>query len=225
MRTTLFLSSLFAVTLLSGAALADKSVDRLRSHGDTVDKSYKHAQTHQASKQATGGRTSFTKTTVNTGNSRMNCSESGADCSSSKSASRSATTGASQSGHASQPPAFLRKLLGNDRTSFNEAGESNGMSARAANRVWSHSGAGQAGATMPLAKQTQRARGDAQASSVRMSCNEADECTASSKAVKKEWAYTAVKAGTWAGPVAKQPTNAERGVAKMKAERDQTIKH
>jgi len=241
MRTNLFVSTLFALSLVSVAALAEKphdgtqgkgprALENLRSHGDMVDKTYRGADKapgNASSQASTTSRTSQTKTSIDKGASRVNCSESGADCSaSSRAAGNSANgleAGASQHGYAVRAPAFLDKILGNDRTNFNEAGEDEGMSGRAVKRAWSHSsgsvgGRGAAGtATLLLAGQKQNVRGQEQASSDRMSCNDADECMMSSKAVKKSWAYTSIKAGTWSGPEPVQPSNAERAIAEQKA--------
>ncbi len=227
MRTNVFLSTLFAVTLVGGAALAEKphdsshareprAVENLRSHGDMVDKSYsavdKGAVDRSAGSSASAGygtKTAQNRTSVDRGASRVNCSESGADCSAPRGAGATQAAGleapASQHGYSVRAPAFMDKLLGSDRTNFNEAGEPTGMSAHAVARIWSHAGAARAGdgngtAASSLSSQRQVARTEQQASSDRMSCNEGDECTMSSKAAKKDWAYNAIKAGTWKGP-------------------------
>lgn len=238
MRTHLFLSTLFAVSGVlagaGGAALAEKphdatqakaprAIENLRSHGDTVDKAYRGADKAPAGASQTSARVTQTKSPVDTGSSRINCSESGADCSAPRAPSASRANGleagASQHGYAVRPPAFLDKILGSDRTNFNEAGEDEGMSGRAVKRAWSHAGGGRAAstATVPLAGQKQNVRAQEQASSDRMSCNDADECMMSSKAVKKIWAYTSIKAGTWTGPEAAQPSGAEIAIAEQRA--------
>src|SRR5262245_53186521 len=85
MRPTLFLSSLFVVSLVSGVALAEKPhrpVDRLRSHGDMIDKNYRGSD--KASPQAAQGAVAQarqTKSPVDKASSRINCSDAGGDCS------------------------------------------------------------------------------------------------------------------------------------------------
>jgi hypothetical protein len=231
MRTHLFLSTLFAVSMIGGAALAEKpqgaggareprAVQQLRAHGDTVDKAYAAPQQRMAT--AGGGAAGSTSTrgqapagqrahgAFDHGANRINCSETGVDClAHSGSHQAVAEAGAGSTGRGVQRPAFLDKLLGSDRTNFNEAGEDQGMSPRAANRAWA-SAAGQhhgtEGATVSLSAQKQLDRLDQQRSSARMSCNEADECSMSNKAMRKEWAGASIKAGTWTGP-AKEPVS------------------
>ena len=55
-----------------------------------------------------------------------------------------------------------------------------------------------------------------------MVCNDADECMMSSKAATKTWAYNSIKAGTWQGPAAAQPSNAARAIAEQKASASST---
>ncbi len=233
MRQSLFLSTLFAVTLAGGAALAEKpqaapskeprQIERLRAHGDTVDKVYRGADKARvgatdsaasADRQASQG-----KGQVDKGASRVNCSsDSGADCSAPRGADKANALEASpkQTSRAARAPAFLEKILGSDRMSCNEADECS-MSNRAVKRAWSHAAGGKAeGAALPLSSQKQVDRLSQQYSSSRMSCNEGDECSMSSKQAKKEWSYAAVKAGTWQGPdQAKSP--AEVRIAEQKA--------
>lgn len=225
MRTTLFLTTLFAATLVTGAALAEKPTDRLRAHGDMVDKN------HRAGRQAAGQPGTSSSNLVrpasmidqHRGTSRVSCSDTSVDCAAARGSSHATGVAASKdaAGHVSRAPAFLDKILGSERTSFNEAGESNGMSTRAARRVWSSAGGGQAGAQggaqVPLAQQHQVMRTQQQASDNRTACNEGDQCMASSKKSKTEWSYQAVKGGTWKGPEAKQQSPADRAVQAMKA--------
>ena len=204
MRTTLFLPTLLALGLASGAALADKShgaVDHLRHRGDVLDKSYRAAQSH-GSPQGSHNVNAPVRPARDPGASRITCSEMGQDC-----PQRSARTVGSDHGgqtSVSHAPAFLDKVLGSDRTAINEAGVDQNLSSRATKRAWSHAGAGAGGtATMPLAHQQQHLRTGEQASANRMACNDAGECMMSSKGAKKQWSYTAIKAGTWKGPDAK----------------------
>jgi hypothetical protein len=228
MRATLMLSTLFAVSLTAGMALADKPVDKLRHHGDMIDKVYKHGDkvAPQAS-QGAAASTPQTKSHVDRGASRINCSDTGADCSRSSApvpAAKGDATGPTTVGdHPARLPAFLDKVMGSDKTNFNEADVDQGMSRRAVNRAWSHGTTasqsqrpGAASAVVPLSRQQQHARGDQQASADRMSCNEADECMMSSKAVKKSWGYESIKKGTWKGPPAAAPSPAAVAVAAMK---------
>jgi hypothetical protein len=239
MRTTLFLSTLFAVTLVGGAALAEnphesspakapRVVERLRSKGDVVDKSYRGAdKSSPAAAQAAtvSNQAHATKSQIDKGASRINCSESGADCHAPR-GSQQANGMQASSGEvtrAAKRPAFLDKILGSDRTNFNEAGEDQGMSPRAAKRAWSSVAANNAGHTtkahLPTA-QEHLPRQQQQASSARMSCNEGDECSMSSKEAKKVWAYDQIKKGVWAGPDAASKSPADVAIARMKAEQN-----
>jgi hypothetical protein len=234
MRIRLFLTMLFPVSLIGGAALAEKphdgaavreprSMEQLRAHGDTVDKVYSAPveRAPEASQPQAG------RSVLDPSASRVNCSDTGADCGSSRSANASgpeasARDGGSRpqsAGRAASRPSSLDKVLGNDRTDFNEAGEDQGMSARAANRVWSHAAAEQhvSGAGMRVAGQQQVDRKEQQGSSARMSCNEADACSMSVKAARKEWASASIKAGTWSGPAAVPVSDAARRIAAQRA--------
>ena len=176
MRTNLFLSTLFAVSLLGGAALANKpgverpvreprTIQAFRAHGDVVDKSYR--STDRATRQSHVDDSSAAKThgqrtpaPNDRASSRINCSDTGADCgTSSRNAAKPEVRGASQS-PVKPTSAAPQKSSGNER----------------------------------------------------MNCNEADECMMSSKDAKKIWAYEAVKAGTFNGPIdaaAQKDTNAQ----------------
>jgi hypothetical protein len=219
MRTPLFLSTLFAVSLIGGAALADKpnhTLDAPRSHGDTVDKSYRAPERPVTARE--GVRTTATSShasrpAIDRSASRVNCSEAGAECASSRGGGSAhaamAESASSASGRSARIPPYLDKILGSDQTNFNEAGMDEGMSIRAANRAWAHAGhrgaaagAGKAGAS--LSEQRALDRKENQASTNRTVCNEADACMASSKKSTKEWSYLAVKAGTWQGPEGKE---------------------
>jgi hypothetical protein len=221
MRTTFFLPALFAVSLLSGAALAEKphgAADRLRARGDVVDKSYR-ADRHVVTR-APQRASSPVRQLPDRAASRVSCSDTSIDCpTATRGAARAnglAASGA-QVDRPARAPAFLDKVLGSNRTSFNEAGEAQGMSSRAVKRAWSHGVPGAAGAAPgPVAQQKPIARAELQASQNRVSCNEGDHCMASSKASKKEWSYQAIKAGTWKGPEEKKVSGAEKVLAEMK---------
>lgn len=205
MRTILCIPTLLALTLASGAALADKghgAVDRLRARGDVLDKSYRTAPSH-AAPQRSDRVAAPVRPMPDRGASRVTCSETGLDCPQRASRSGGAAEGAGQGLRATHAPSFLDKVLGSDRTTFNEAGEAQGMSGRAVKRAWSRSTPGAASAaTTALSHQAQHARSGEQASANRMACNEAGECMMSSKKAKAQWSYSAVKAGTWQGPEA-----------------------
>ena len=243
MRTSLFLSTLFAVSMFGGAALAERphdgaaakeprSLEHVRAHGDVVDKVYS-APAERGSAQVGGQVSQLRVAQPATGKARfdhsanrINCSDTGADCAL-RGASQAPGTHASgleasstQTGRSARVPAFLDKVLGNDRTNFNEAGEDQGMSPRAANRAWAHSATDHhgAGAGIPaLASPAQVDRKEQQASSARMSCNEADECSMSIKAARKEWAQSSIKAGTWSGPARDPISNAALRIAAQRA--------
>ncbi len=235
MRTSLFLSTLFAVSSIGGAALAEKpqtgaagrephAVEQFRSHGDTVDKSYSAPQRQMhvaaAGSTRTQAPTQPARGQFDHGASRVNCSDTDVDCAAHSGAHQSVSQpGAASTGRAVQPPAFLDKLMGSDRTNFNEAGEAQGMSPRAANRAWAHAAEhrGGAGATVPMAQQQQVDRLSQPRSTARTSCNEADECTMSNKATRTEWAHASIKAGTWTGPAREPISNAARRIAADRA--------
>lgn len=233
MRTSLFLPALFAVALVGSSALAERpnrSVpDRLRARGDMAEKVYRNAPERAAKvapqQQASKGRASF----VDRGGSRVSCSDAGVDCAAQRGASARASNlesraAASADGRSARMPAFMAKILGSDRTSFNEAGEDQGMSTRAAKRAWANAGGGASGGDgvgrgvngVSRGAAEQRASAGLPASgSLRMACDDAG-CTMSSKGAKKEWSYQAVRAGTWSGPEAKGVTPQERAIAEMK---------
>jgi hypothetical protein len=231
MRTTLFVSTLFAMSLVGGVALAEKPpvtpakepkvvVDKLRAHGDVVDKNYRVADKSASKGQESSTQVRQSKSRIDKSANRVNCSDTGADCAAPRGVAHANGLEASQAstGRATKAPAFLDKILGSDRMACNEADECS-MSNRAVRRAWSHgsaAGKGGASAVVPLAKQQQHDRNGEQASSDRMVCNEADECMMSSKAAKKDWSYAAVKNGTWASPGGKPMSNAARAIAEQR---------
>src|ERR1043166_8598145 len=98
MRTSLFLSSLFAASLVAGAALADDhhQVQFGRSHGDSVDKPYKAQRTESGRTGAASHAASSSRSMVQQkANERINCSNDAADCgASSRGATKSRDLGA-----------------------------------------------------------------------------------------------------------------------------------
>jgi hypothetical protein len=233
MRTALLLSTLFAVSTIGGAALAEKPqvgtspreprvIEHIRAHGDTVDKSYRpegrDARPGEAPSTRATPASAHAKPILSRGESRVNCSDTGVDCTASHGKAQGQSAGA-EGGHASRPPAFLDKILGNDRTNFNEAGEDQGMSLHAAQRAWSRASAARGNTTPALTMGTQRQvdRKSLQASDARMSCNEADECSMSTKAMRKVWAEASIKAGTWTGPAKEPVSNAALRITAQRA--------
>jgi hypothetical protein len=231
MRTSLFLSTLFAVSTLGGIALAEKphegaavreprAVEQPREHGDIVDKVYS-APVERALQVSRSSRVSppeAGRTPVDPKASRINCADTDADCGSSRGARASGVEAStSQIGRAARAPAFLDKVFGDDRTDFNEAGEDQGMSARAERRAWSHAAAGGHASSLRVPGPQQVDRKEQQASSARMSCNEGDVCSMSSKAARKEWATASIKAGTWRGPAVALVSNAAHRIAAQHA--------
>ena len=241
MRTTVFLSTLFAVTLLGGAALADKpqaaatpvkvprSIEKLRVHGDVVDKAYRgpSAATPQAREvqQAAPSRQQARRPTL--GDSRIYCSEMGADCARPRAEQKASVVdqGAAKGERNVRPPASLDKVLGSDRMHCNEADECS-MSSRAVKRAWSRAAAegtaAAAGAVgAPDAKESQLAKIRTQRAKpeARMSCNEAGECSMDPKAVAREWAKASIKAGTFKAPEQASPTPAEVAITRARNEK------
>jgi hypothetical protein len=217
MRTSLFAPTLFTVSLIGGVALADKPhvMDQLRARGDIVDKVYAAPRvvSEAASFGAPGvqaGAARNSRPSFDKAASRVNCADVDVSCASSSSASHGASTSSkAHVEHAAisgaRRPASLDKVLGSDRTNFNEAGEDQGMSLHAAQRAWSHGSSSSGGDAGGAAS---KSIGDRQAaahetgdsgSSGRMSCNEADECTMSNKDTRKIWAKASADAGTLAG--------------------------
>jgi hypothetical protein len=230
MRTSFFLSTLFTVSLVGGAALAEgpRAVDRFRAHGDIVDKVYSPHGSHAgggASGVQTGAPMRQVRPAIDRGASRLNCSDTAVDCAASRSAGQRAAAGGAaggmQVGQYNQRPPFLDRILGSDRTNFNEAGDDQGMSLRAAKRIWSHAGgAGHAASTggkLPGAtdRGSVRESGD-KGGEARVSCNEGDECSMANKDVKKIWAAASARAGTLTHPEQKAPSNAERRIAEQR---------
>jgi hypothetical protein len=240
MRTIPMLSTLFAVSLLGGVALAEgphmgaaapRVMEKLRAHGDIVDKAYSATRGGGAAAGAAmpAGQAGVQKTAtpMQRVSSRINCSDSGVDCGAPKASAASSSRGGGDAvshGGSSikRPPAILDKILGNDRTNFNEAGEDQGMSLRAAKRAWErangfkHHGAG-AGTELPLSAKEHVDRHSEQRSEARMSCNEADECSMSLKASRKEWANASIRAGTWKGPAKEPVSNAALRIREQRA--------
>jgi hypothetical protein len=243
MRNALFVSTLFAVSLAGGAAFADKppkALERARSHGEQVDKTYRTAdkagmQASQAQTPAASYAHQAKSPIDKAAAARINCSDSGADCAAShgdsKESGGQAVMGGAQE-RSVRMPAFMEKITGSDRTNFNEAGEDQGMSKRAANRAWAqargataaapkdHDEARDNHASVPAAAAEKKMKSvEKESSETRMSCNEADECMMSSKAAKKIWSYESVKAGTFTGPPAAAPSPAAVKIAEMKGQK------
>src|SRR5262249_13821164 len=141
-------------------------VERNRAHGDIVDKAYSTVARGGGSMSAgtpAQARAQRPQAPIDRGASRINCSDSGVDCAAShgKAAAggRGGDAGAHGGSRIERPPAILDKLLGSDRTNFNEAGEDQGMSLRAAKRAWERAsgahGHGSAGAELPLSSKQQ----------------------------------------------------------------------
>jgi hypothetical protein len=257
MRTSLFLSTLFAVSMLGGAAFAERPaafsaparepqvMERLRSHGDVNDKVYRTADTGArsgASASSTGASSGAHGTRapanhggapVDHGADRVNCSDTGVDCLAAKGqAAGHAGGGGGEKGPSSRrdvrPPAFLDKVLGSDRTNFNEAGEAQGMSPRAAQRLWSHAagpGGGEKTAVALDGVQRETDRKSHQASDARMASNEDDVGFMSPKAARKEWAKASIAAGTWTGPAKEPISNAAIRIAQQRAHEGTADKH
>lgn len=215
MRTTLILSTLFAVSLIGSSALADKP-DHIkefpRAHGDQVDKSYRDARAPVNVDRSASAKTSSSGTVQRAHDpsaSRVNCSTDAADCSAHSAVATTKGTSASSSSASSK--ALLPSTKGTEnqfgqrgdaRYNCNEGDECS-VSSKAAQTLWKTHGAVAAqkavstsdltappGATSRLLSQ----RGDD-----KISCNEGDECTPSSKQAKQNWAYEAVKKGTFNG--------------------------
>jgi len=233
MRTNLFLSTLFAVSLLGGAAIAGKpggerpireprAIEHLRSHGDVVDKSYRTSDpkarlshTNESTQQKT--QSQRTARPNDRASSRINCSDTGADCgTSSRSTARPDARSApsASAGAASKAP---QTGAGNERMNCNEADECS-ISSKGAKKAWAQNSAANSPTDKPgVSSKNLDQRVLMQPSDSRMSCNEADECMMSSKDAKKVWAIESVKAGTFRGADAA----AAQTESRQKAAKDQ----
>lgn len=236
MRTNLFLSTLFAVSLVGSVAMAERparerpareprAIQQLRIHGDTVDKS--------ESRGARAARASNPASTVrdvknplrDAAASRVNCSDTGADCSKASrpaQASHASGPGASRPGEQRGSAKSPLHQRADARVNCNEADECS-SSSKASQPRWAGSGrtTKQSNDAISLAVREEQKRMGA-AGSDRMVCNEADECMMSSKAAKKLWALESIKAGTFRGAAATtKDAPAEKGLkASERAARD-----
>jgi hypothetical protein len=203
MKPILFFLGTLAVSLIGSAALAEKGhpgggVDRHRARGEVVDRASHHPAREAQSRPMPAARS--TPQVPGTAASRVRCSESGLDCPTRHRASKASEGGSRTSPHGELPalPGRLAKALGSDRTAINEAGEDQGMSKRAANRVWARAAAGHAssdaahGGRLPaLPGRLAKALG-----SDRTAINEAGEDQGMSKrAANRVWARAAKAEG------------------------------
>ena len=140
MRTMLFVSSLFAASLVTGAALADNNhpIEFGRAHGDTFEKTYKVSRTESAHGSATADRTAASgRSVVQQKQSQVvNCSSEGADCAASHGnaahgAGASGSTDKRPSIHSREPASVSERSGKNDRVQCDEAGEGCQMSSKA----------------------------------------------------------------------------------------------
>ncbi|MEO7329158.1 MAG: hypothetical protein ABI193_11295 [Minicystis sp.] len=238
MRTNLFLSTLFAVSLVGGVALAEKpthdrpvreprAIQALRVHGDTVDKAYAHAGKASHAGNASSSATRETKSPLrDTAASRINCSDTGADCGRTSRPAQASHGAGAGAGHVGVQKDSTRSPLrqnADSRMNCNEADECSASSKSAASK-WS-GGAGakvgkNAGANV-LTPRDAQPRMLGQAGSERMACNEADECMMSSKASKKIWALESIKAGTFRSATGDvTPTKGQKTADRAAQQRD-----
>ncbi len=235
MRTNLFLSTLFAVSLLGGAAMAGKpggerpvreprAIENLRSHGDMVDKSYRtndpkanHSRVTDASAQKT--QQQRTARPNDRASSRINCSDTGADCGTSSRSTVRPDARSAPSAPSAQASKAPTPSAGNERMNCNEADECS-VSSKGARKAWAQNNGGNSPTEKPGASRSLDQRTIMQPSDSRMSCNEADECMMSSKDAKKIWAIESVKAGTFNGAA----NAAAEKDAQQKAQQEQAQK-
>ncbi len=157
----------------------------------------------------------------------MNCSAEGADCSASHG---NAAHGAGASGnsdkrpsiHSREPASVSERTGKSDRVQCDEAGEGCQMSSKATKAGSKGHGASPTDAT-PMAQAAMAAvdRKLNQAYSARVSCNEGDECSMSSKDAAKIWRTEAFKHGV-AGDKALDFSNAH---ADLKARMEKARYH
>jgi hypothetical protein len=190
---------------VTGAALADDhhQVEFGRAHGDTIDKSYR-AQRVDSHVSANAERTATaTRSVVQQKQSeRVNCSSEGADCGASHGSAARGGSGASggadkrPSIHSQAAIAVSERVGKSDRTQCDEAGEGCQMSSKATKAGSKGHGASPTEAT-PMAQAAMAAvdRKLNQAYAARMSCNEGDQCSMSSKDAAKIWRTESFKHG------------------------------
>lgn len=239
MRTSLFLSTLFAVSLVGGLAMAEKGETKVNIHrdrGDMVDKSYRHdARPVNNVTRGTTDRygTGAKNPTAKMGQERVNCSTDSADCSASHGSSQRGATTSNPAGMAAKTASGKNAIEKFDqsasaRTSCNEGDECS-MSSKAAKQVWSNHGA-QATMAAQVSQPSSAPGGAAsrliqQRTEPRTSQGDSaggEDASTPSKVNKQFWAYEAVKAGTFHGAVdtsgaGATEKNAQRAVEKMKS--------
>ena len=133
----------------------------------------------------------------------MNCSSEGADCAASHGnaaraggASSTSSSDKRTSIHSREPASISERTGKNDRTQCDEAGEGCQMSSKATKAGSKGHGASPTDAT-PMAQAAMASidRKLNQAYGARMSCNEGDECSMSSKDAAKIWRTESFKHG------------------------------
>ena len=202
MRTSLFLSSLFAVSLVGGVALADSSrghSDPGRSHGDQVDKSYSTPSSHAVSSSSartaapapygSNSKSPLSKTETD----RINCAPDAEACGHSGHAARApqGSQGTPATGAKSAPAKNPMHQRESQRVNCSD-GDDCTASSKASKAL---SGGAKTGASTSVQNNATANRKDAQVS-VRMACDDSGECSMSSKDAQKFWRAEAFKAGT-----------------------------
>jgi hypothetical protein len=221
MRTTLFLSTLFAASLVGGVALADRPIDRIdhRSHGDQLDKIHAQDARPSLSQFEHGGRTVTNAQTENVmakqrfahqGESRVNCSADGADCAASHGIAQHSRSSLVSSTSAKAGKSMAQNKYSNgtkggdggggDSETCSEADQCS-TSTKAANSIWASNGAskGVHGSTTAMAAPGSVSRQLQQRLAVAASPEDVQD-TPSSDDAKKIWNMESVKKGTFTGP-------------------------
>ncbi|HEY4119481.1 MAG TPA: hypothetical protein VGM56_16550 [Byssovorax sp.] len=227
MRTSLFLSSLFAVSLVGGVALADMHgrTDSGRAHGDQIDKNYRSSADRAATPRASAPvRTaapvpqgSHTRSPVSQKETdRINCAPDSDACGHTNHAARargvSQSTPASGAKSSSKNPFAQRE---SHRVNCSDGDECT-ASSKASKALGSKDSAKSSSSTAVQSHATTN-RKDAQVN-VRMSCNEGDVCSMSSKDAQKFWRAESFKHGTESASKALAIEDFQRG-QKEKMER------
>jgi hypothetical protein len=206
MRTSLFVSTLFAVSLFGGVALADKPdsnvTDRLRRRGEVVDKVRTPERAVRTSLSGDRGQTTAAvKNPLEARvKSRINCSDTDMDCRTHRAVrpqqqAESKKLGALQQSVKHKGPNPLEEKV-SMRVKCNEGDECT-LSTLGAKALWNKErGKTGSDASTQRAGQVASDRMLNQAYAARMSCNEGEECMMSSKEAQKIWRTEAFKAGT-----------------------------
>ncbi|WP_437673153.1 hypothetical protein [Sorangium sp. So ce131] len=232
MKKFAVVTTLISVSLCAGAAFAEgpraarapRHLDVLRSRGDIVDRSYRHAQKEQAERRLQrveradrGERAAPSR--VPRGQERIRCADTGMDCASRTAAAQRSRSEVRDTSRPAAAGASPLKSRAEARMHCSDAGECAASSA-GARRAWAGRSARPAAAQ--AREHTAVERAGAERQSPRMSCGgEGEECAMSSKEAAKFWAAESIKAGTQSpAQIASERAERARRIAERQRDRD-----